>query len=163
MLILALAWIGVRAQEPPQGWRVATPDALSGEPIRRNPPVDNMEAEADFDGDGEVDRAAIFVADDGAREALFVALSTAARGGWRMAAEMEHRNPSMTPVMGISVAPAGRYRTACGKAYWECRPGEPAELELERAGVSWFRFESAASIVYWDQASQEFVQVWVSD
>ena len=151
------------SQEPPQGWHSATLEALDALPIRDASPTRFMEAVADFDGDERLDRATIFVASDGRQEALFVTLSSVDPGAWQQVAELEHRNPSVVPIMGVTVSQPGSYATACGKGYWECQPGEPARLDLEHAGISYFLFESAASIFYWDQESEAFVRVWVSD
>lgn len=161
-VFLILPWVGVSAQEPPEGWLVATPEALSSEPLRSNSATSYVRAEADFDGDGQSDQAAIFLASDGTREGLFVMLSSVDQENWHLAAVTAHRNPSYVPRMGISVAQPGSYVTACGKGYWECKPGEPPELQLNGQGVFYFIFESGRSIVYWDPADEAFVRVWTS-
>jgi hypothetical protein len=65
--------------------------------------------------------------------------------------------------MGISVEAPGVKKTACGKGYWNCKTGEPSELNLKQPAISFFRFESSGSIVYWDKTKRQFLQVWTSD
>jgi hypothetical protein len=148
---------------PPAGWHGPTPDELNGEPLRNNLPTKYVEAKADFDGDRKEDHAALFTADDGKSEAVFVKLSSRKPEEWVIAASMAHARPSMGVGMGISVAPPGARKTACGNGYWQCKTGEPAEVNLKYPGIDFFRFESAGSIVYWDRATKQFRQVWISD
>jgi hypothetical protein len=149
--------------DPPHGWHRPTPDELSGEPLRKNHPTQYIEAEADFDGDGKEDHAALFTADDGKSEAVFVKLSSHKPQEWMIAASMVHSRPSMNVGMGISVEAPGVKKTACGKGYWNCKTGEPSELNLKQPAISFFRFESSGSIVYWDKTKRQFLQVWTSD
>ena len=146
----------------PTGWRAPTTAELSREPLRGNLPTKYVEAKADFDGDGKEDHAAIFVADDGKSEGLFVRLSSVSAGKWTHVETVGH--PSATaPVMGISIANPGAFRTTCGKGYSKCRRDEPASVELKHAGIDFFKFESARSIIYWDADSRTFKRIWTSD
>jgi hypothetical protein len=148
---------------PPIGWHGPTTDELNAEPLRKNSPTQYVEAKADFDGDGKEDHAALFTADDGKSEAVFVKLTSRNAGEWVAAASVEHPKPSMGVGMGISVAKPRTIKTACGKGYWNCKTGEPSELNLKTSGIIFFRFESADSILYWDKATKQFKQIWTSD
>jgi hypothetical protein len=81
---------------------------------------------------------------------------------WIPAAEIDSSG-SAGPLMGISIAKPGTKPTACGKGYWKCGAGEPAELTLKRPGIDFFRFESASSTIYWDDAAGKFKRVQMSD
>jgi hypothetical protein len=148
---------------PPAGWHGPTPDELSGEPLRNKLPTKYVEASADFDGDGREDHAALFTADDGKAEAVFVKLSSRNPAEWTIAASVAHSRPFMGVTMGISVEQPGVSKTACGKGYWKCKAGEPSELNLTQSSINFFRFESAGSVVYWDKATKQFQRVWTSD
>ena len=163
LLLFTLSISVALAQEPPSGWRVPTAEAFRGQDLRSNSPTNYLSAAGDFDGDGQSDRAELLLAENELGEGLFVQLSSAASGGWILAAEERNREPMAILRMGVSIAPPGSYLTACGKGYWECRDGEPSELQLETDGLRYFRFESGASIVYWDVRENAFRQVWISD
>ena len=64
---------------------------------------------------------------------------------------------------GIALVKPGRYEAACGKGYFDCKPGEPEILRLKRPAIEFFKYESASSIFFWDSKSQKFRQVWTSD
>lgn len=148
---------------PPAGWHGPTSDELKSEPLREKMPTQYVEAKADFDGDGKEDHAALFTADDGRSEAVFVKLSSRKTNEWLMAASMAHAQPYMGVRMGILVAEPGTVKTACGKGYWKCKAGEPAELRLQQPGIDFFKFESAGSVLTWNKASGQFQQTWLSD
>src|SRR6478609_3848347 len=128
----------------PTGWREPTAAELSREPLRGKLPTKYVEAKADFDGDSKEDHAAIFIADDGKSEGLFVRLSSVNASKWTQVETVGY--PSATgPVMGITIAKPGVFRTTCGKGYSKCRSDEPASVELKHAGIDFFKFESASS------------------
>ncbi len=65
--------------------------------------------------------------------------------------------------MGVEVAPPGDHETACGKGYWDCRPGEPNVLHLVHPGISYFQLEGTRSIFWWEGKSRSFKRTWISD
>ena len=71
--------------------------------------------------------------------------------------------PHVDLSMGISKVSPGEYETACGKGYFECGPDEPEVLVLKLPGIDYFRFASANSFFYWDNASKSFKRIWISD
>lgn len=151
------------AERMQQDWRRPTREELDAEAMRSSSPARYAEAEADFDGDGVNDLAALFVSINGLSEGLFVRLSSRGADGWQQAAGVVRIVQAAGPVMGISVAKPGKYATACGKGYWTCGEGEPAEVQLEQPGIEFFRFESASSLVYWDKSGASFKRIWTSD
>jgi len=148
---------------PPAGWHGPTPDELSAEPLRNELPTQYVEAKADFDGDGKEDHAALFTADDGKSEAVFVKLSSRKSDEWMIAASITRSQPLMGVTMGISVARPGVSKTVCGKGHRECKAGESPELNLKQSSIDFFKFESSASVVYWDRQAKQFQRVWTSD
>jgi hypothetical protein len=148
---------------PPPGWHGPTQDELSAEPLRKNVSNQYVEAKADFDGDGKEDHAALFTADDGKSEAVFVKLSSSKSNEWTMAASVVHPQPYMGVRMGIAVAKPGTMKTACGKGYIACKAGEPAEIRLQQAGIDFFQFESANSVLTWNNTTRQFQRTWISD
>jgi hypothetical protein len=69
----------------------------------------------------------------------------------------------MIEAFGIELAKPGTYATACGKGYWDCKKGEPEELRLERAGIDFFKYESANSYFVWNAGKKKFDRIWMSD
>lgn len=119
--------------------------------------------EADFDGDGRTDEAWILISTDETEWGLFVIMVP--ENGEREVIElgrnsMEDQGPQS---MGISLTPPGKYKTACGKGYYECEGDETEYLNLKFAGIDYFRFESANSIFHWDAREKKFKRTWISD
>jgi len=66
-------------------------------------------------------------------------------------------------VMGIRLAGTGTHETACGKGYFDCKPGEPEEVTLPHPAIDYFKEGGVNSFFYWNDAQQAFVRVWMSD
>jgi hypothetical protein len=150
------------AQTFPKGWRAPTQAELGAETLRKNSPTKYVEAKADFDGDGSEDHAALFMADDGRNEGLFVRLSSRRASGWVLVETIGHTLTG-TLLMGVGTVKPGRIETACGKGYGSCAPDAPKAITLKNPAIELFRFESASSIVYWDDKAREFKRIWTSD
>jgi len=166
-LLLLLMPIYCAALEvvPPDGWRLPTEAEMADEPLRNESPTKNAIVVADFNGDGKQDYAYLFKSTKFSGEGLLVKLSSPQGYVWKVIAQTDwgDKYPSVELAMGIDLAKPGRYETACSKGYWACKAGEPKSLKLTKAGLLHFRFESAASIWYWDGKTREFRQVWISD
>ena len=65
--------------------------------------------------------------------------------------------------MGVSTQEPGELQTASGKGYWAPTPEDPPRVNINRHAISYFMFESAASIFIWDKTSKSFKRHWVSD
>ena len=151
--------------EPPTGWRLPTAKELAGEPLRARSPTMNAEVTGDFNGDGKLDHAYLFKATDVSGEGLVVWISTPGGYHWAVIDKTDwgRKFPNVDLSMGIDALAPGDYRTACGKGYWECGPDEPETLRLKVPGILHFRFESAESVWYRDQAISSFRNVSLSD
>lgn len=133
---------------PAQGWR---------------PIAEGKRLTADLDGDGREDQVVQLLSVDGRQEGLFVNLSRTP-GTWIKAAQSDTLPPHDAPSMGMSVAKAGTYPTLCGKGYRRlCRNGQPTDFTMKYAGIDYWVPESASSVFYWDEATQQLKREWTSD
>ncbi len=146
-----------------EGWRLPKKaeitgnwqaNASSGHPAHQ--------AQADFNGDGIQDFAYIAFSNDGQKWALFANMSSTS-GQFEIFKLDECRKDISPQDMGVGVAKPGKYKTVCGKGYWNCELGEPAELVLGLPAIDYFRFESSNSFFWWDKRSRKFVRTWMSD
>lgn len=143
------AALGRGTLDPPRGWQFPDIAQLAADPVRADSPSLFTEVREDFDGDGEEDRAALFVNAQGA-EAVFAKLSSRKARGWTQAAEFATQRTG-APIMGITIARAGTYATACAKGYGRsCQPDEPRAITLAQPGISFFALESGGGIIWWD-------------
>ncbi|MDH3975933.1 MAG: hypothetical protein OEV42_16790 [Deltaproteobacteria bacterium] len=65
--------------------------------------------------------------------------------------------------MGIATQQKGKILTASGKGYWEPTKDDPPEVFVKRNAVSYFMFESAASLFIWNEKDRNFKRHWISD
>ncbi len=161
-ILLSLAAARAARATPKPGtresWRPPTAAELADE-WRSHDKDRYAVARGDFDGDGKEDTARLMISPDGKRAAIVVELS--AKG--TMVIGLEDAAPDILGVMGISVVRAGTHKTACGKGYWKCEPGEPAVLTLKSDGIEYFKDGSANSVFYLPSGGREFRRVWLSD
>lgn len=164
-LLLALTSQVAFAVEPPAGWRLPTKKELAAEPLRSRSSTKSAEVVGDFNGDGTKDHAYLFKSTKFSGEGLVVRLSSLKGFIWKIIDQIDwgKEYPNVDLAMGIDLVKPGVYKTACAKGYWECDLNEPEVLKLKTPAIWHFRFESAASIWYWDNKSGEFKQVWISD
>jgi len=146
-----------------QGWRLPIQSEI----------VDNWEAFAkpgqpvhyafaDFNGDNIKDVAYIALSTRNKSWALFVNLNSV--DGLPEIIKLDEEQEGTPPqTMGVSVAEPGKYKTACGKGYWECESGESPELELQLPAIDYYQFESANSFIWWDKGLKKFIRTWISD
>lgn len=157
-IALATLVASADAGAPPPGWR-SPQDAELHSPAdhwREGSPARYESASGDFDGDGKQESARLLVSSTTSDFGVYVLSS----GGWSLL----HRLPiADLKYMGLRTLPAGRYRTACGKGYWACAEGEPAELTLTHDALLLFKNESAESAFVWSAIDRSFHQVWLSD
>lgn len=150
----------------PEGWRYPTIEELSDEPDRNDSPTKYIKAVADFNGDGITDKAYLFKSTEFSGEGLLVRLSDKQKGfRWLVLATIKWRKdyPKVNLCMGIDIVKPGKYKTACGKGYYECEKGEPEVLKLKRPAINYFKFGSANSFFFWDDKTNSFKSIGISD
>jgi hypothetical protein len=119
-------------------------------------------ADGDFNGDGLKDTALLLINDTEKKYRLSVYLGQ--KNGYYITLKLDEDSLTANKLhLGISIMEPGNYKTACGKGYWDCAPGEPAVLTLKNPGIAFFEFESSSSVFYWDTHKREFKQIWISD
>jgi hypothetical protein len=161
-LALFAGWGAIAAPAPPRGWRELTPTEIAdlhrraergiGQPVNQT-----VSIEADFDGDGRMDRAVLLVNDKVARFALFVS---------RAAARHYQRLDYDGPLeglwnYGLQVQPSGVFETACAKGL-----GDDAEPCRRRVRTRWPAigandYEASYAVFFWD--GRRFDSEYLSD
>jgi len=143
------------------GWRTPNKSELTiDSSLRKEGAISLLTAKADFDGDGKQDEASLLINDKENKMGLFVELSS--QPGKKIKLD-EIDNKSWIEVMGITVAKPGKYKTACGKGYFDCQKGEPEELNLKLPAIDYFKEGSANSFFIWDKKTKQFKRIWMSD
>jgi hypothetical protein len=147
----------------PEGWREPLNNEITDNIYmgRDKHPNKYLAAEADFNEDGIIDTAQLFVNDSINKMGLFVLISK--QGNFERILLDQIDDKSSVGVMGLSVVEPGEYKTACGKGYWKCEEGEPEKLVLKRPAINYFKFESANSFFVWDEKKMAFKRIWISD
>lgn len=147
----------------PAGWRIpAQAETSNNQEWRNREPNRFLTIVADFNGDGVPDRAMLLVRIKDSALGLFAFVSVEGKTLKSYLLD-EATDKDRLEVMGIAVAKPGKYATACGKGYFDCRAPEPDSITLEHPAVDYFKEEGANSFFYWDKASKGFKRAWMSD
>lgn len=85
-------------------------------------------------------------------------LMTAISAGRMQSADWLIRRGADVNVSNSGARP-GVHRTTCGTGHWNCGVSEPAEVNLKRPGIEYFRHESASSLVYREEAARKLRRV----
>lgn len=143
------------------GWRAPTKAELADETgWRKEDTALYLTAKADFDGDGKQDEVSLLINDEKNKMGLFVELGSQPGNKIRLD---EIDGMSWIEVMGVRIAKPGKYKTACGKGYWDCKEGEPEALNLKLPAIDYFNYGSANSFFIWDKKTRQFERMWMSD
>lgn len=145
----------------PDGWRYPSEkDYIYDWKSYANSDSKPFRCKGDYNGDGLIDEAYILFKKQGSGGGLFVFLS---RGD--KPALIQNLDMIDEPVQrrGIETIKPGEYATGCGKGYWPCAKGEPSKIKSSTDSISFFIFESANSIFYWDVNTKKFKRVWMTD
>ncbi|MGE5190054.1 MAG: hypothetical protein ACM3NF_08370 [Gemmatimonadota bacterium] len=154
----------VRAETPaPDGWRFPQESDYSDDWLkyRETYPVP-FHVKSDFNGDGLADDAWIVIPRKGTGGGLCVLLSREEGAPdviWLDRGKMIDAPQSV----GIVAVPPGQYRTACGKGYFECGPGEPGKLDLSLPSFQFIYFGKAGILYWWDAGKKSFNTTAMSD
>ncbi len=164
ILVLLLGFrpaIGQFKTRLPTGWQVTEKSDYTDEDVRFfNGALPNV-AHGDFDGDNRRDHAFILIQKEEFKCGLFVLPGSGGQTLKLQEIPLSRRDGKIHA--GLSPVKPGKYRTACGRGFWECGPGEPPELELTRTGVYFFFFEGHSSIFYWNENGRCYSRVSLSD
>lgn len=129
---------------------------------RNESPNRYLTISADFNGDGITDKSMLLVRKNGTGMALFAFVSQK-NDTSRVYLLDEIKDTKYIEVMGVSVAQIGRYKTACGKGYFDCQRDEPEEIFLRLPAINYFKEEGANSFFFWDESKNNFRRIWMSD
>ncbi len=162
LLILSASFLAFAKQpQAPNGYRFPIESDYLGDwqNFRKHLPVP-FHFKADFNSDGLNDDAWILIRTDGKSWAFFVFLSQRGKEAKIIRLEQGAGQPQR---FGVTLVKPGRYKTACGKGYFECAPGESEWLSLSKPAISFFVYESAESIFYCIPKTKRFQKVRMSD
>jgi hypothetical protein len=152
--------LSIAATPLPPGWREPLEKEANQE-WRKESPTLYLSSIGDFNGDGVEDQAKLLVRENDEAVALFVIISD--KKDHKTYKLDQSEGISTLDVMGIDIAPIGSHKTACGKGYWNCDQGEPEIVKLKNPAIDYFCEESANSFFIWNEKSQDFDRVWISD
>ena len=142
------------------GWRKPNMEQFTGD-WRLSSSNRYLSVIEDFDGDGKRDRCTI--------------MTNVKKGEWGIRVNFADEKTSWLPISGkyqspewkedfernrgIKVGKQGRYKTACGKGYWECDKvaGDMPDVEIRNAGIILFRNEAGGTVLfYWNSKLGKF-------
>jgi hypothetical protein len=158
-IIFIVAVFTIAAMPLPEGWRIPSKEETS-QAWRNEKPHRYLVIKTDFNDDGILDEARLLMSKNDSGIALFAFVS---QGKGFKSFLLDKLSPKYIQVMGIDLVEKGKYKTACGKGYFDCAAGEPEELSLELPSINYFKSESANSIFYWDEKTKQFKRIWISD
>ncbi len=166
ILLLALSLsFSISAQDVPDGWRPANGPELSSNALRKKSPSQFTRVEADFNGDGVNDVARLFKSTYFSGEGLLVYLSGENGFEWSVLEKIDwgpdYSNVSLA--MGVDLAEAKNYMTACGKGQWQCDEYETAEFGTKLPGIWHFRMGGHKALFYWNKEKQKFDKQWITN
>lgn len=153
--------------EVPDGYRLPTKTDIVGDWKRFDAP---NHLKDDFNGDGIEDEAYILPR-RGSKlgYGVFVSINKAKAGiqsGRKFQMfKLTARDDMQPQSFAIElVKPSNKiWETACGKGYWECELGEPAEVKITNPSIMFCYIESACTMYMWDNDKQSFKEIRFSD
>ena len=153
--------------EVPYGYRLPTKADNVDDWKRFNGP---NHLKADFNGDGIKDEAYI-LPKEGSKlgYGVFVSINKA-NGGIQTGRKFQmfkltSRDDMQPQSFAIELEnPSNEiWETACGKGYWECEIGEPAEFQIKNPSIMFCYIESACTMYMWDSDKLSFKEIQFSD
>lgn len=153
--------------EVPYGYRLPTKADNVSDWKRFNGP---NHLKADFNGDGIKDEAYI-LPKKGSKlgYGVFVSVNKA-NGGIQTGRKFQmfkltSRDDMQPQSFAIELEKPSNeiWETACGKGYWECEIGEPAEFQIKNPSIMFCYIESACTMYMWDSDKLSFKEIQLSD
>jgi hypothetical protein len=147
--------------QPPSGYRFPTEKDIIDDWKEWKSPI---QVKADFNGDRIEDHAWILLKQKGPGWGVFVFLGRKREKPQILKLE-ENNGESPAQRFGISLAPPSntKWKTACGKGYFKCKPGEPKEIQITLPSIEFCLIESVCYLFMWDKKSGSFQKVQLSD
>jgi hypothetical protein len=127
LLLTTFSWQSL-SLSPPSGWRLPDHREIDQQ-WRAASPTRYIVARGDFTGDGSQDTALILVRNDGTVFAPFFALTGKGRSIHVFRCE-KPLDMGYLEEKGLKLSRPGTYRTACGKGYYDCEPGEKESITI---------------------------------
>jgi hypothetical protein len=145
----------------PQGWRLPTSQELK-DTWRNESENKCTVVKGDFNGDGIIDEAKLLVREDSSGFGVFAFIYQKNYSS-KIYQLDEMKDVKLIQAMGIKKVSPGTYKTACGKGYWDCQKDEVPEINIKNEAIDYFKTEAANSFFYWDNKSNSFKRIWISD
>ena len=163
--ILYLSFIAlsqtVSSETFPHGWQLSTKEQYLKEDVEWYKGAIPNKIIADFNGDKTPDTAWVLTDKKKKKWGLFISLSS--ENAKPTIIKLDEGEITSHIYVGISPLKPGKYKTACGKGYWDCTKNEVPLLNLINTSIDYFMFESANSVYVWEEKESEFKRIWLSD
>ncbi len=145
--------------QAPAGWRYPDDKDIIGDWKEYKSP---FHFTSDFNGDGVRDHAWILIRKNNSGWGLFVFLG-AKQGASSIIKLMEDVGPAQRYAISLTAPSKEKWKTACGKGYFECKPGEPEEIQIKAPSIELCYIESSCSIYMWNRKTNKFSAYQMSD
>ncbi len=155
----------------PDGWRKATPEELkSFHNWRDGSKSEYTEAHADFNGDGKIDSAYLLKSTKFSGQGLLVKLSSGSSYTWievdvinwdQLYTDEDYGNVGLG--MGIEVLSSKEVKEYINESNIMTSSDDLKPEDYQNPAISYFKFMSAGSIIYWSQSENKFKRYWYSD
>jgi hypothetical protein len=161
LLVLLLPFSAFAQLQPPFGYRFPSEKDIIDDWKELKSPI---QVNADFNGDGIEDHAWILLKQNGSGWGVFVFMGRK-NGEPRIIKLEEYNGASPAQSYGISLAlPSNTiWKTACGKGYFECKPGEPAEIQITLPSIEFCLIGSSCYLFMWNKGLGSFRKIQSSD
>ena len=163
LLVLCFLAFSASAGGPvfPPGWRSPTDEELQ-DSWRDNCLNRCAWIAGDFNGDGLVEGAFLAIHEKRRVFSLLAFVYSApSKARWFVLDELG--DPSWVTIMGVQLYQPGSYRVMCSDPGKSCARDGKTSLRIEKPAISYFRSESAGSVIFWNERKKRFDRVWESD
>lgn len=148
-------------QALPKDWKYLDTKYLSDN-WRRGDASKFTSVRGDFNGDGIADEAKLVVNRSGSMMGIVVFLSHC-NSTPKMYLIKNIIEKHQVAAIGIRKVSAGKYKTACGKGYWNCKKNESPEISIHNDAIEYFKYESASAYYIFNCKNNSFNKMYLSD